>query len=241
MASLPVPSVMPTEAESKLGEAQIRVLIGLRSPMECQLLLSAIKHSREPFAVVGCSVSKDEILRSFSQRQIDVALVNSDLVDGHLSGLQILPQIHAYHQKTSVIMLFDAWHDELIVQAFRTGANGVFCRSTNKLDLLWKCISAVHGGQVWANSEQLRLLLNAFRNVPTKRPVSSRGLKSLAKRETEVAELVAEGLQNKDIGVRLGISEHTVSNYLFRIYNKLGISNRVELVLYFTAVPLKVE
>jgi len=54
----------------------------------------------------------------------------------------------------------------------------------------------------------------------------------LAKREDEVASLVAEGLSNRDIAERLGLSEHTVSNYLFRIYEKLGISGRVELVLY---------
>jgi DNA-binding NarL/FixJ family response regulator len=54
----------------------------------------------------------------------------------------------------------------------------------------------------------------------------------LAKREQEVAKLVAEGLNNRDIAQKLGLSEHTVSNYLFRIYEKLGISGRVELVLY---------
>jgi DNA-binding NarL/FixJ family response regulator len=57
-------------------------------------------------------------------------------------------------------------------------------------------------------------------------------MKLLATRETHVANLVAEGLPNKEIAVRLGITEHTVSNYLFRIYNKLGISTRVELVLH---------
>ena len=54
----------------------------------------------------------------------------------------------------------------------------------------------------------------------------------LAMRETQVANLVVEGLPNKEVALRLGITEHTVSNYLFRIYNKLGISTRVELVLY---------
>jgi DNA-binding NarL/FixJ family response regulator len=54
----------------------------------------------------------------------------------------------------------------------------------------------------------------------------------LAARETQVANLVAEGLPNREIALKLGISEHTVSNYLFRIYNKLGISGRVDLVLY---------
>ena len=64
------------------------------------------------------------------------------------------------------------------------------------------------------------------------RVTSAKGKYLLAKREQEVANLVAEGLTNRDIAQQLGLSEHTISNYLFRIYEKLGISSRVELVLY---------
>ena len=63
-------------------------------------------------------------------------------------------------------------------------------------------------------------------------PLAPSGMNLLGVRECQVAGLVAEGLPNRGIAQRLGISEHTVSNYLFRIYNKLGISSRVELVLY---------
>ncbi len=90
---------------------------------------------------------------------------------------------------------------------------------------------ALHEGQVWANSGQLQLLLDTLRRAEPIRPVSPPGMGSLAIREAQVANLVAEGLANKEIAKRLGITTHTVSNYLFRIYNKLGISSRVELVL----------
>jgi DNA-binding CsgD family transcriptional regulator len=75
-------------------------------------------------------------------------------------------------------------------------------------------------------------LLNTLMRSSTTRPAQSRATSLLAAREAEVANLVAESLSNKEIARKLGISEHTVSNYLFRIYNKLGISSRVELVLY---------
>jgi len=68
--------------------------------------------------------------------------------------------------------------------------------------------------------------------APPARVVNARGLNLLAEREGQVVSLVADGLTNRDIAAQLGLSEHTVSNYLFRIYNKLGVSNRVELVLY---------
>jgi DNA-binding NarL/FixJ family response regulator len=85
---------------------------------------------------------------------------------------------------------------------------------------------------VWANSEQLQLLLNALRSGAAIPPVASPGLRTLAAREIQVANLVTEGLPNKEVAITLGLSEHTVSNYLFRIYNKLGISSRIELALY---------
>jgi len=87
---------------------------------------------------------------------------------------------------------------------------------------------------VWANSLQLRLLLKALRKDAPIRVVASTGENLLSLRESQVANLVVEGLPTKEIAVKLGITEHTISNYIYRIYNKLGISSRVELVLYLT-------
>jgi two-component system, NarL family, nitrate/nitrite response regulator NarL len=216
----------------KQTSMSIRVLIGLGTPMDCKLLQSAVKSYRQQFDVVACAVSRRSILDCFSREGVDVALINVDLEDGRLAGLEVLPELRAAHPKSLVIMLFDAWQDDLIVHAFRRGANGVFCRLEKDLELLWKCINAVHDGQVWANSGQLLLLLDALRSRAVIPPVLSPGLRTLAAREMQVANLVAEGLSNKEVAITLGLSEHTVSNYLFRIYNKLGISCRIELALY---------
>src|SRR5216684_5854850 len=220
------------EIPAKVGGGPIRVLIALGSPMECELLSTAVKRSRQPLDVVASAVSRKDVVHCFSRGNVDVALINADLEDGRMAGLEVLPELHATHERTPVVMLFDTWQDELIVNAFRAGARGVFCRLEKKLEMLWKCISAVHKGQVWANSAQLQLLLNTLRSAAPIRTASPSGMNLLGVRENQVANLVAEGLPNKGIAQRLGISEHTVSNYLFRIYNKLGISSRVELVLY---------
>ena len=83
-------------------------------------------------------------------------------------------------------------------------------------DLLWKCIHAADKGQVWANSVQLQLLLSTLRKTPPVRVLLSPGTNFLTQRETQVASLVAEGFQTKEIGQKLGITEHTVSNNLIR-------------------------
>jgi DNA-binding NarL/FixJ family response regulator len=223
---------MHAEIQLGISRRPIRVLVALESSMDCQLLLSASKRTRQQLSIVAWAVSRTDILHCFSGGNIDVALINADLEDGRLAGLEILTEIHASYPGTPLVMLFDAWHDDLILHAFRAGAKGVFCRTEKKIDMLWKCIAAVRQGQVWANSEQLQLLLNTLTKTKPIREPSSAGMKMLATRETHVADLVAEGLPNKEIALRLGITEHTVSNYLFRIYNKLGFSSRVELVLH---------
>jgi DNA-binding NarL/FixJ family response regulator len=232
MASSPTAPNTLSKGIPNVDRRPIRILIALTSPMDCQLLTAALKHSRQPLVVVAIAVSREGVLSCFSRGNIDVALISADLENGPLAGLSILPELHRSYAKTPLVTLLDSQQDELVVRAFQGGATGVFCRSVGKLDMLWKCIKSVHDGQVWADNMQLQLLLRALRGASIKRTVSSPGLKVLATREAQVASLVADGLQNREVAKELGITAHTVGNYLFRIYNKLGISNRVELVLY---------
>jgi DNA-binding NarL/FixJ family response regulator len=127
--------------------------------------------------------------------------------------------------------LLDARTRELVVDAFRFGAHGVIFRD-EPVETLCKCIHAVSEGQVWANSLHLGFLLEALTQVSPVRLQDARGGNLLTKREEDVARLVAEGMSNREISRQLRLSEHTVRNYLFRVFEKLGISSRVELVLY---------
>jgi len=115
-----------------------------------------------------------------------------------------------------------------------------FCRE-EPLQALSKCINAVNQGQIWANSKQLRSVLDAFASAAPLRLANGQGRVVLTKREIDVVKLVVDGLTNRAVAEKLGLTEHTVSNYLFRIYEKLGISSRVELVLYSLKRPYQVH
>jgi DNA-binding NarL/FixJ family response regulator len=129
-----------------------------------------------------------------------------------------------------VITLLDTSEREAVIAAFRAGAQGVFCR-TEPFRLLAKCIQCVEAGQVWASSSELQFVLGAL-TQPALAHLSSNGKSPLSAREIDVVRCLAEGLTNREIARRLKLTEHTVKNYLFRIFNKLGVSSRVEVVLY---------
>ena len=96
----------------------------------------------------------------------------------------------------------------------------------------WKCITSVQSGQVWANSQQLRQVLEALARAVPPRLIDAKGADILTQREQDVVACLAEGLTNREVARRLKLSEHTVKNYLLHIFDKLGVSSRVEVVLY---------
>jgi two-component system, NarL family, nitrate/nitrite response regulator NarL len=224
---------MASSAQSGHTETARRVdlLIAERSPMDCELVKSGLTGSRSPFRVVACAVSHAEIIRDMKSHSPDIALISESLEDGPLTGFGVLNELHNSFPKTSVIVLLKSASEDLAVDAFRAGARGVFCR-TEPLHALYKCINAVHEGQIWANGSQLRAVLDAFVSAAPLHLVYSQGRRALlTKRENDVVKLVVDGYTNRDVAQKSGLTEHTVSNYLFRIYQKLGISSRVELVL----------
>ena len=96
-------------------------------------------------------------------------------------------------------------------------------------------MEVVNSGQIWAGTAELQIILQAMAKRTHFEPVSASGIKLLTAREAEVTALVAEGFRNREISARLNLSAHTVKNYLYRVYEKLGISSRVELTTHVLA------
>jgi DNA-binding NarL/FixJ family response regulator len=209
---------------------KIRVLAADSTRMSSQLLADALAQERQ-FDVKGIEAKGSSIIEAVVQHKPHVLLLSSSLEGSTTLGFEIMRQVHTACSETRVILLLDSANPSTVVEAFRSGAQGIFSR-TESSKALAKCINSVHQGQVWANSAELRYLLQALREATPMRMVDHRGDAILSKREQEVVGCVAEGLSNREIAARLKLTEHTVKNYLFRIFDKLGVSSRVEVVLY---------
>jgi len=215
---------------SKSGEL-VRVFVADANPMACQLMVRALEQSRQQIKVVGSATDPVAILKGLRENPSDVAIIAADLKKGPMTGVGLVREARAVFPHTRIIVLVDSPERALVVEGFRAGADGVFSRAET-FEMLCKSIRAVGAGQIWANLNQQRFIIEALATGGPQPIKGATGANLLTKREEELVQLVAEGLTNRDIARQLSLTEHTVRNYLFRILNKLGTSNRLELALY---------
>ena len=209
----------------------IRVTIAESSRMVSQLIESALRRCRQKFEVSAFAGGSQETFQELRKTEPDVALVSSGLQDGSLTGFKVLQQLRDSNSTTSTVMLLDMPERDLVIDAFRTGARGVFTR-THSFSALPRCICAVHRGEVWVSNDQIELLLELIMRLRPMQTVRPGAMASLTRREQDIVRLVAEGMKNEEISRNLNVTEHTIRNYLSHIFDKLGMSSRVELVLY---------
>ena len=198
--------------------------------MGCQLMETALRGYRQ-ISVAASVVESGEVLEVYENVKPDVCVISNTLRDGQASGFRAARELHASFREVNMVLLLESSERSLVVEAFRSGARGVFSRD-DSFELLARCVQRVHEGQVWANSQQLHFAMEALAETPPSAIVDTKGAPLLTKRELSVVRLVAEGRSNRDISLELRLSEHTVRNYLFRIFNKLGVSTRLELAVY---------
>ena len=215
----------------------VTILIAEESFLGADLLATALKRCQNYFDVVAQVSSLPEATKSLAERKPQVALVSVSLHDGQTSGYKLISHAREHFPRTSTVALLHDSQQEHVLEAFRCGARGVISRS-QAFRVLVKCIRKVHEGEIWASPDQIGFVFESLKRNFDLAPAAQapqKDLGELTPRERDVATLVMEGLRNAEIAVRLNVSEHTVRNYIMRIYDKLGVSNRVQLTRQCTA------
>lgn len=209
----------------------IRALVADNSTMHTRLLADALRRDQE-LEVICFDSGAGDLVSAVMTQNIEVLVLSSNLDEQPSRGIDILRELRALRPDIRAVMMLDSSKDETILEAFRAGARGVFGRN-EPIESLSQCVRCVHQGQIWANNHQFGIAIGALADSPTFRAVNADGMSLLSERELQVVRCLAEGLSNREIADRLKLSQHTIKNYLFRVFDKLGVSSRVEL-LYMT-------
>jgi DNA-binding NarL/FixJ family response regulator len=208
---------------------RLRVLAADSTSLSTQLLVEALARDAQ-FQMIESPSNAAAILELTKREKPHVVVISAKLGEDHSGGLDLLRELRTQSPSPRGIVLLDSSERAAVIAAFRAGAQGVFCR-TETFRLLAKCVQCVGGGQVWASGTELQFVLEAL-TQPALAHFTGKGESLLSAREIDVVRCLAEGLTNREIAQRLKLAEHTVKNYLFRIFDKLGVSSRVEVVLY---------
>jgi len=193
----------------------------------------------EDFEVVAQASDGRQVLDVLQQFEPDILLL--DLKMPGLDGLATLQRLQVSKNKTRVIVLTASDDKNEFVQAMKLGTSGIVLKQT-ATELLIKSIRKVHAGEIWLDSHTTAAVIRQFvasddAPAPAMPQAAAPGARDrerspLSQREREIVALVAQGFKNKEMAEKMFISEQTVKNHLHNIFDKLGVSDRLELALY---------
>jgi two-component system nitrate/nitrite response regulator NarL len=228
----------PSSGLGTPAKSKIRIVVADDHPIFrdglCRLLAL-----EDDFEVVAQAQDGRQVLDVLQQFEPDILLL--DLKMPGLDGLATLQRLQIAKNRTRVIVLTASDDKNEFVQAMKLGTSGIVLKQT-ATELLIKSIRKVHAGEIWLDSYTTAAVIRQFvanDEQPAMAPMQQqpapqreRERSPLSQREREIVALVAQGFKNKEMAEKMFISEQTVKNHLHNIFDKLGVSDRLELALY---------
>jgi DNA-binding NarL/FixJ family response regulator len=177
--------------------------------------------------VVGQAETLSQALSAAQKFSADVMLFEAALAPNPLEAVSDLLR---QNPGLRLVVVTQEPQEEITLDLFRRGAHGIVSREVEP-ELLVDCIRAVSKGQAWLDSRGIQWVLEAYRSQST-RPGNARTKVQLTPKESLIVSCVTQGMKNKEIAQRVGTTEQVVKNYLRKVYDKLGVADRLELALY---------
>jgi two-component system nitrate/nitrite response regulator NarL len=210
-----------------------RILIADDHPVFRQGLISIFRNESE-FTVVGEAIDGQEALKRIGELHPDILLL--DLMMPRMTGLETLRELWNSPSSVRTILLTASIAKEQIVQALQLGARGIVLKDA-PTEILFKGIRSVVSGSCWVGENSVTDLVE-IRHTYLPPAAGVDGIKDSAKkfgltpRELNVVETIVSGFTNREIAGKYSISEQTVKHHLRNIFDKVGVSTRLELALF---------
>ena len=205
----------------------MRVLVADDEPLITAGIRTVLE-SGEGIEVVATAADGSAAVREAVRHRPDVALL--DITMPVLDGLGALAELRRQVPSVRAVMLTSFGTEPNVLRALRDGASGFVLKHCAPDELL-RAVRAAHAGDAYLSPEVTRMVLGMVTPAAGRRDEATTRLAALSQRETEIAELVADGLSNAEIGRRVHMSEPTIKTYMTRVLTKLGCTNRVEVAL----------
>jgi two-component system nitrate/nitrite response regulator NarL len=177
--------------------------------------------------VVGQIERMEHLYEAIERHPADVLLMEGNLIAG---TSETIPEIVRIAPDIKIIVQTSGTDEAHTVELYRRGVRGIIPRSIAP-DLLVKCVRKIAGGETWIDNQSVTWVIEAYRSQATS-ITNPKSQPRLSPKELSIIACITQGKRNKEIAFQLGTTEQVVKNYLRKIYDKLGVSDRLELALY---------
>jgi two-component system nitrate/nitrite response regulator NarL len=224
-------ATIPTNVEGNLGAGEDKGLFVRVILADSQAIFRAglrkVFALEDDIRVVGQAETLPQTQSAVAKFSADVLIFEAALTPNPVESIaEILHQ----NQKLRVIVVTPGADEELTLELFRRGAHGIVSREVEP-ELLVECLRTVVAGETWLDKQGVSWVMQAYRNQNS-RTTGARPKVQLTPKETLIVSCVTQGMKNKEIALRVGTTEQVVKNYLRKVYDKLGVADRLELALY---------
>jgi DNA-binding NarL/FixJ family response regulator len=177
--------------------------------------------------VVGQAETYSQALSAIQKFSSDIVMFEAALTD---NASDAVAEMLRQAPNVKLVVVTEAPNEEMTLELFRRGAHGIVSREVEP-EMLVDCLHKVARGEPWLETKAVNWVLEAYRTQAT-RPAGARPKVQLTPKESLIVSCVTQGMKNKEIAIRVGTTEQVVKNYLRKVYDKLGVADRLELALY---------